>query len=227
MTNFIKICGGSITYKIGDHVEFAFNKVEDYEKNLKGRDKYEELFKGSVFHKDIEEDINTPSGLVEELVRQWKISMAVIHSGAFLHNQICKLYLKIIDKSGKKINETHELKPSNYTEASARLASITWNTYKVNKLQGPCPCEIDVRLKQLADFPIHEFACGDLLSGLKMRDIPKKPAIKTAKFQSTQLYGRLKDVRKDLEAQEKYYTSLLPKIEELSEKIMEMIKNKK
>lgn len=206
---FTNICGGTVNYKTIGHVDFNMKRLDAYKKDVKKH----------MFPKPITNDIKTGDGLLKEVIKQWKLDMSLTHSIGFLHNQICILYNNIIEQSPINIKYIDRDRPGNYTPDSAKLANIYWDSFGPNLIQGYCPCEPMVRLKQLAEFPIQEFTYGEIILNI---DIKLPPKIKPkAQLIGKNLYEQIKNLKTYLLQYEEYYKKILPIIELLTLKIME------
>jgi len=218
-----QICGGTVMCKTTGHINFNFDRLRIFlSKNPKYTDK--KLIK-YIFQKDKlkfltgKHDDNSYASLIKECIFQWRLNLPLIHSMGFLHNQICKLYLHLMDG---RVEYNEEKRPGNYTPESTKLSCATWDTYPENKLQGFCPCEPLVRLKQLADFPIQDFVGGEIMFD-NIQTLPKVPQMPVKKFDpSTSLDQRFELIRGHLREWELYYNKMLKIIETLIGNIMEL-----
>lgn len=221
MSNLTTICGGSVVHNGKSHTEFNFRKLNFYMKNNPNATDAEIL--AEIFPKEIEHKIDeSPMELIKELLNQWKYKFTIIHSVGFLHAQISSLYNNIIDNQNfidVTISDTE--KPGNYSEHTARLSNTTWKNYQENKIQGFCPCEPMVRLKQLADFPIQQFTDGEIVFDIESMDIPKAPEKDLIDWKDTSsILDKLELVKPKLLEYEKYYKKLIPLFETTVKEIM-------
>jgi len=206
---YITIGGGK--FKLNGHspVEFNFDRL----KLLK---KYNNVKLNTIFNKpNAEINIDNVHDLIKTVVIHWKLNMAYVHSAGFLHEVICKKYMDIITKSGLPYNSSDEKKPGNYTGACVELSVMSWDGYSGGKVKGFCPCEPDVRLKQLADFPIEHFNNGNEILITEV-EVPVKPNIIEVQIDPNDIISTLQKIKPQLYQWEKYYIEMTNVIEKIN-----------
>lgn len=195
--------GGSKQYNVSTKVEYHYQR-------------WQILNDKKTLLEDFEKSFNqlADDEFQRQLVKKMQLANIFIHLLGYFHEQIAKLYLKIILESGKDFKESENSKPPNYTPTMTRLSNITWKEYPENKLKGFCPYEPLVRIGQLIDFPIEYFGEIEIAD---LCDLPEAPEF--ANTTSKDLYTRLLEVRPVMDKWESYYIELCKYIEALCEKL--------
>lgn len=209
---YITIGGGKI--KINGHspVDFNFDRLTLLKK-------YNNVKLNTIFNKpNTEIDVSTVHSLIRTSVIHWKLNMSYVHSAGFLHETICKMYIKIIKNSGLPYNSAEEKKPGNYTGACVELSIMSWDGYDGGEVKGFCPCEPDVRLKQLANFPIEHFNNGNEVLIMDIK-IPKKPKIIEVQLDPNNIISNLQKIKPQLYQWEKYYVEMTEVIEKINKNL--------
>ena len=222
---YVKICGGTMMYKKNSKVEFNLDRINIFmEDEGNSINKFKKTLYDFIFQKELKNDINTYDGFIKEIINQWKIDMIFTHSVGFLHNQICKLYNNIIKNSNIEVNYSNDKKPGNYTNDSYKLSNLYWfkNDTQIGPglIQGYCPCEPFVRLKQLIDFPIYDFTDDEFEIDVELY-LPNKPANIDMNL-SNNLYENIINNVKMLKEWEKYYSDMIEQIEKITFEVMKL-----
>jgi hypothetical protein len=210
--NYISIAGGAIKLNGHSPVEFNFDRL----KLLK---KHNNVKLTTVFNKpNTDINIGNVQDLINTAIKHWKLDMAYVHCAGYLHECICKKYMEIIKASGKKYNSAKEKKPGNYTGACVELSIMSWDGYDGGEVKGFCPCEPDVRLKQLANFPIEYFNNGRGVM-INTVSIPTKPEIDEVKLDSNDIIVSLNVIKPQLYKWEQYYKDMITAMEKIVKNI--------
>lgn len=183
---------------------------------------------------------------INYVVKKFKLDTIICEALRDLHESIIcqylnitKLYMKRFPKKACLSNETINY-PHNYSPSLVLLKNINFTDQDIHqsleKIQGFCPFEPKVRVKQLLDFPI-----DDLIKELdlplvkytpkeKYRLIADRPPTRTnlppppnglsdvelIKWYSEKIIDRCKILQPDIEFYEKRYTDVAKSITEIS-----------